>query len=197
VSEFQNTAPGNTPLALDVFADLIPSLSTQEELNEWERENILIAREWALDARRIKLTDPFDEPYLRELHRRMFSDTWKWAGRYRITEKNLGVAPHLIRERVGVFLGNARYWVEHKTYGHDEIAVRSHHELVVIHPFSNGNGRHARLFADVLALKLGRPEFSWGRNEMIGPGPVREAYLKSLRSADRGEFRDLMKFCRS
>jgi Fic-DOC domain mobile mystery protein B len=197
VFEFQNPAPGNTPLSPDEQADLIPSLSTQQELNEWERENILLAREWALSARRVSRTDPFDEPYIRELHRQMFSDTWKWAGRYRITEKNLGVAPHLIRERIGVFVGNARYWVEHRTYDMDEIAVRSHHELVVIHPFSNGNGRHARLFADVVALKLGRPEFTWGRNEMAAAGPVREAYLKTLRDADRGDFRGLLKFCRS
>ena len=111
----------------------------------------------------------------------MFSDTWKWAGRYRRTEKNLGVAPYMIHERIGLFLGNARYWSEHETYSADEIAIRSHHELVVIRPFSNGNGRHARLFADVVALRLGQPEFSWGRNEMTAAGPVRESYLKSLR----------------
>ncbi|MGC2719994.1 MAG: mobile mystery protein B, partial [Candidatus Acidiferrales bacterium] len=178
--EFQNTAPGNTPLSVDELEGLIPSLSTQQELTEWERENIMIAREWALNTRRIKNTDPLDELYIRELHRRMFSDTWKWAGRYRTTEKNLGVASHLIRERIGVFVGNSRYWVGNKTYEADEIAARSHHELVVIHPFSNGNGRHARLFADVVALKLGRLEFSWGRNEMIAAGPVRDTYLESL-----------------
>jgi Fic-DOC domain mobile mystery protein B len=131
------------------------------------------------------------------LHRRMFSETWKWAGTYRRSEKNLGVAAHEIRERIAVLLGDVRYWIEHQTYGIDEIAVRSHHELVVIHPFANGNGRHARLFADILAVKLGAAEFSWGRNTMIAAGSVRQAYLQALHQADRRDVRKLLQFARS
>jgi fido (protein-threonine AMPylation protein) len=44
----------------------------------------------------------------------------------------------------------------------DQIAIRYHHRLVFIHPFPNGNGRHARLIADVLIEQLGAPPFSWG-----------------------------------
>ncbi len=192
-----SSPPDHTPLTPGEQAGLIPNLATQAELNEWERENILVAREWALSERRLRKTEPYSEPYLRELHRQMFADTWKWAGAYRTTEKNIGVAPHEIRERIGVFLGDARYWLEHRTYEIDEIAVRSHHALVVIHPFSNGNGRHARLFADVVALKFGRPEFSWGRNEMTASGPARERYLAALRKADQRSFGDLLEFSRS
>src|SRR5580700_8458919 len=100
-----------TPLSAEEQADLIPNLSTREELNEWERQNILEAHIWALDARNVKRQDPLDEAYLRELHRRMFDQTWKWAGRYRNTEKNIGIPVHQIRDALAVLLGDVRYWL--------------------------------------------------------------------------------------
>jgi Fic-DOC domain mobile mystery protein B len=187
---------GNTPITPDELDGLIPSLATQDELNEWERDNILMARTWALAKREIKKRDTVSEPYVRELHGKMFNQTWKWAGTYRRSEKNFGVPVHEIRERLAQLLGNLRYWIEHQTYDPDEIAVRAHHELVVIHPFANGNGRHARLFADVLALNLGRPEFTWGRHLKISPAQIRAAYLDALRAADRHDFHAILKFAR-
>ena len=140
---------------------------------------------------------PLDESYLRDLHRRMFDQTWKWAGIYRTTEKNIGCAVHLIRERIGALFGDARYWVENATYSRDEIAIRFHHRLVgTIHAFPNGNGRHARLHADILAVKLGGIEFTWGQNN-LGAGPARAAYLAALRTADGGDIEPLLHFARS
>jgi Fic-DOC domain mobile mystery protein B len=188
--------PTNTPLSPDEQEGLIPSLATQAELNEWERENILAARTWALSEKELRRCDPVNESYIRELHRRMFGDTWKWAGTYRRTEKNLGVLAHEIRERIAVLLGDVRYWISHQTYQVDEIAIRTHHQLTRIHPFPNGNGRHARLFADVVAVKLGRPEFTWGRAEMVAPGPARAAYIGALKLADAGNIQDLLRFSR-
>jgi Fic-DOC domain mobile mystery protein B len=188
---------GSTPIDPEELDDLIPDLSTQEDLNEWERENILEARTWALGERQIKHNDPLSEPYIRELHRRMFNHTWKWAGTYRKTEKTIGVLSHEIRNRLPVLLGNARYWIDRKTYDVDEIAVRTHHEMVVIHPFPKGNGRHARLLADVIAVKLDRPAFTWGQKEIVAAGPVRNAYLDALRAADNGNVQDLLRFARS
>jgi Fic-DOC domain mobile mystery protein B len=192
-----NSLPGTTPLSPDEQKGLIPSLVTQDELNQWERENIIAARAWALSRRRLQSSDLFTEAYVRELHRRMFSETWKWAGAYRRGAKNLGVPAHEIRDRIALLLGNVQFWIEHHTYDVDEIAVRGHHQLVVIHPFANGNGRHARLYADVIAAKFGRDEFSWGRETMIAAGTVREAYLQALRAADRHEMLELLKFARS
>ncbi len=197
MDEITNPDPNNTPLTREEIADLIPSLATQAELNEWEYQNILEAREWALADRQIKQWDPLTEPYIRELHQRMFNNTWRWAGTYRKTERNLGVPVPQIREMLPALLGDARYWIEHGTYDLDEIAVRVHHRLVAIHPFPNGNGRHARLLADVVAVKNGRAEFSWGRGDMIAPGSVRDAYLKALRAADEGNIQDLLEFARS
>ncbi len=84
-----------------------------------------------------------------------------------------------------VLLGNVRDRLENKTYEIDEIAVRFHHQLVFeIHAFPNGNGRHARLIADILAVKHGHPEFSWGRAILVPAGVAREAYLAALRALD-------------
>jgi Fic-DOC domain mobile mystery protein B len=127
----------------------------------------------------------------------MFNQTWKWAGTYRNSEKNIGVPVPQIRDRIGSLLGNVKYWIDHQTYDGDETAVRLHHELAVIHPFPNGNGRHARLMADVLVVTLGRAPFSWGSKEMVPPGPVRASYLEALRAADGGDIQPLVKFSRS
>ena len=187
---------GNTPLAPDELADLIPNLATKEELNEWERENILLGRQWALKDRTSPIGMVRDD-YVRKAHSKMFDNTWKWAGQYRKTEKNIGVPVHQIGQRLGVLFGDAKYWLENKTYSPDEIAVRFHHRLVLIHPFPNGNGRHARLMADALLIKLGAEPFSWGNKDLVGPGEARAHYLNALHQADAGEIKPLLEFARS
>ena len=187
---------GNTPLAPEELADLIPNLATKEEPNEWERENILLAREWATSDR-TKPEEIASDAYIRKLHRRMFEETWKWAGHYRVTEKNIGVPVHEIRERLMELAGDVRYWIQNGTYLPDEIAVRFHHRLVLIHPFPNGNGRHARLMADVLVTKLARPAFSWGSANLVREGEARTKYLEAIRAADQGDIQPLLKFSRS
>lgn len=184
----------NTPLSPDEQAGLIPDLTTKEELNEWERENILSARKWALGTRS---RDPFTQTYVRELHRRMFDQTWNWAGTFRQIQKNIGVPFHEIPERLENLLRDARYWAEHKTYSRDEIAVRLHHGLALIHPFPNGNGRHARFMADVVAARLGEPTFSWGPSDLVQAGETRNAYIAALKAADAGNMNLLLTFARS
>src|ERR1700728_3546968 len=145
---------GNTPLSPEEQDDLIPDLTTKEELNEWERQNILEASAWALDPRNLNRQDPFSEPYVRELHLRMFDQTWKWAGAYRTTEKNIGIPHYQIREALPALLGDARYWVETETFEPDQLGVRFHHKTLALPPLANGNGRHARLMADVVVRRL-------------------------------------------
>jgi len=187
---------GNTPLSPEELANLIPSLATKEELNEWERENNLQARAWAIEDRTSAADIPTDE-YVRKLHRRMFDQTWKWAGEYRRTEKNIGVPVHEFRERFMALYRDVRYWIENNTYSPDEIAVRFHHRLTFIHLFPNGNGRHARLVADILLVKLRRPAFSWGSANLIRGGEARTKYLEAIRAADHGDIQPLLKFARS
>jgi Fic-DOC domain mobile mystery protein B len=191
------TGDGNTPLSPEEQDDLIPDLSTKEELNEWERQNIIEAYGWALDLKNLRLQDPLTEPYVRELHLRMFDQTWKWAGIYRSTEKNIGIPHYQIREALAALLGDARYWVEHQTFEADELAVRFHHRLVSIHPFANGNGRHSRLIADVLVQRQGRPVFTWGGADIVRAGDFRRSYIDALRAADKNDMQPLLTFARS
>jgi Fic-DOC domain mobile mystery protein B len=93
--------------------------------------------------------------------------------------------------------GDVRYWIESRTHSPDETALRFHHRLVFIHPFSNGNGRHARLIADVLITKLGRPSFTWGSVNLVKEGEARTRYLEAIRAADDGDIQSLLKFARS
>jgi Fic-DOC domain mobile mystery protein B len=192
-----NPEDGSTPLSPDEVSDLIPSLSTKEELNEFERQNILVAYRWALDRKLLHRNDPTSEAYVRELHRRMFDETWKWAGGYRTTEKNIGIHPGQIRDALALLLGDLRYWLENGTYSADEISLRFHHRLVSIHPFPNGNGRHARLMADVLSSRQSNPVFTWGRGSLQQAGQIRAAYIRALQAADKQDIHPLLVFARS
>jgi len=188
---------GNTPLSSEEQEALIPNLATKEELNEWERQNILEAYTWALSPKSIRRRDHLTEAYVRALHLRMFDQTWKWAGTYRTTEKNIGIPHYQIRDSLAVLLEDVRYWLDHQTFEPDEVAIRFHHRLVFIHPFANGNGRHARLIADALIKKQGRPVFSWGSADIVQAGDLRRNYIDALRAADKNDIQPLLTFARS
>ena len=194
-------ADGNTPIRPEQAEQLIPRISTMGELNEYETLNILRAREWAFDNRIMKAVNPLEEPYLRELHHRMFDNVWKWAGRYRKHELNIDCDPREIPRRIQQLLGNVQYWFERKTFPVDECLIRFHHQLVSkIHPFPNGNGRHARMITDVVSVKFGQPEFTWGAGkDLVAEGDARTWYLAALRVLDANEndVKSLLDFARS
>lgn len=185
---------GATPLDPDEAEGLIPELLTRAELNAWEQTNILKAEQWAYGRGG---ADLLTTEFAVELHRRMFDETWNWAGKFRRSDKNIGVHwPNIPQSLLNV-LNNAKYWFEHTTYPLDEIAARLHHQLVSIHPFPNGNGRHSRLLADVVLRKRGVEPFSWGRVNFAAGGQARSTYLAALREADRGNIQPLLGFVRS
>jgi Fic-DOC domain mobile mystery protein B len=189
-------ADGATPLDLEEEAELIPRhISTRAELNTWEQANIAKAVVWLGEGRR--RGPVLSLAFLRELHERMFGETWRWAGQFRRTGKNIGVPASEIPEQLANLLEDAKYWADHATYSPEEIATRLHHRLAWIHPFANGNGRHARLMADAFLEENGRPPFTWGSGSLLVDGATREAYIEALRQADRGDFRPLMAFVRS
>jgi len=193
-------ADGNTPIRPEEAAQLIPRISAIGELNEYEALNILAARDWAFDGRTMKSRDPLDELYVRDLHHRMFDNVWKWAGAYRQTERNMGCDPIEIVQRIPQILANTRYWLENKTFPTDEALLRFHHQLTRIHPFANGNGRHARMIADVVAVKYGHAEFTWGASkDLTAQGDARSRYLAALRALDENEndVKPLLDFARS
>ena len=194
VGPFEADAAG-TPLDPQEREGLIPThVTTREQLNELEAKNILDAIGWAFKRKR----NIIDENFLLGLHRRMFRKVWRWAGKYRATERNLGVLPHKIQVDIRALLDNVGYWTENKTFPPDEIALRFHHGLVLIHPFANGNGRWSRLASDILIVQTSGERFSWGGGaDLQTPGEDRDRYIAALKKADGHDFGALLEFARS
>lgn len=188
-------APGATPLGPDALAGLKLSwVATQADLNAAEEANILQAISW---TRRRRRTPLLDRSFVLTLHRRMFGDVWRWAGTWRRHETNIGVPPNSIPVRVEALLQDAAFWIADTTFDSDELAVRFHHQLVFIHPFSNGNGRHTRLMADLVVEELGGRPFSWGARDLTSATQTRKSYIQALKEADAGDIRPLLAFARS
>lgn len=192
-----DSKPGQTPIAAAELDGLIPPLSTQAELNDWEETNIIEGKQWALEHRTAIGMELLSADYMKELHRHMFDQTWRWAGKFRVTDKNIGVPFYKIAIELQTLLDDASYWIKNEAFQPDELAVRLHYRLVSIHLFPNGNGRHARLVADILVTKLGRPAFTWGSTTFAGAGEARSKYLRALRDADQGDYAPLIVFARS
>ena len=189
---------GQTPVDEDEKNGLlIPSITIREELNEFEQLNIERAIEWTL-IRRYKAEEILSEPFVKELHVKMFDSVWKWAGKFRTTNKNIGVDWPLIAVSLRQLLDDCRFWIENKTFPEDEIAVRFSHKIVCVHCFPNGNGRHSRLIADVVISHIfGKPVFTWGSSDLNRQSDKRKLYINAIKQADRGDILPLLEFARS
>ena len=184
-----------TPLTPDEQRELIPTyIAYRSELNLAEQENIAKATFWAAGT---KLDTLLSENFIKELHRRVLCDVWTWAGHYSKTEKSIGIDPRAIAVEIRKLVDDVKAQIDHRAYAADEIAVRLHHRLTKIHAFANGNGRHARLMADLLIAALGGTPFSWGRGFLHELGQVRGTYIKALRAADDHDFGPLLAFARA
>ena len=186
---------GTTPLTPEDREHLIPThITLRSELNEMEADGVLGAMTWASRRRRSTNT-LLNRTFILGLHRRMFRRVWRWAGNYRTRVTTPGVDPHTIQVELHKLLGDTRYWLAKNTYTADEVAIRFHHRLVLIHPFPNGNGRLCRLLADLLAAALHNQPFSWGRSS-LAPAEARSRYLAAIRAADEGNYGPLFTLAR-
>jgi Fic-DOC domain mobile mystery protein B len=185
---------GQTPLDPDEATGLIPLwVATRSDLNEAESANITESYRWARSAIR-RGQHVASDAFLRGLHGAMFGSVWRWAGTYRNTERNIGVAPHQINMQLRQLFDDASAWRQFNTYPLDERAYRLHHRLTVIHPFPNGNGRAARLMADHYLVQHGSTPFTWGAS--MPADQVRDIYLAAIRTADAGRYNALAAFAR-
>lgn len=189
---------GATPLDHEELLALIPPhITLQSELNQWEQNNILLAERWAFKQKEI-----LSGVFVQKLHQKMFNKTWKWAGHYRRSGKNIGIDWPYVSVEVVKLCEDVLCQLTHESYSVDEIAARFHHRLVWIHPFPNGNGRHARLMADLFLVQNQRPRFSWGRqnvgeSDLYNVTPIRKRYIQALRQADQYDYALLMEVARS
>ncbi len=185
---------GQTPLDEEEKRALIPSLITREDLDAWEQENILEARSWLMRKSTLARQDVMSEAFLLDLHKRMFGRVWKWAGDYRRSDKNIGVAFYEIPTHLRELMDDAGFWRQYKSYPPRDMAVMLHHRLVKIHLFPNGNGRHARMCADALLAQAGEIPLSWGGGDLNKPEELRRRYIDALQAADRGDYDPLLAF---
>lgn len=189
---------GQTPLDEDEKQDLIPTILTRADLDRFEQENIIEARRWVMQKSVLARQDIFTDKFLLALHKRMFGQVWKWAGTYRRSNKNIGVDYYQIPTELHKLLGDTKYWLEHQTYEISDLAIIFHYRLVKIHLFPNGNGRHARLCADLICAKYGGEELTWGgKVDLVTASETRKAYINALIKADNGDYNPLIEFAKS
>jgi len=189
---------GQTPLDEEEKEGLkIKSITTQEELDEFEQLNIEKAVEWTIHSK-LKPEKILTEKFIKDLHKRMYGDVWKWAGEFRKTEKNIGIPWTQIGIELRNLLDDTKYWIENKTYTPEEVAIRFKHRIVSIHCFPNGNGRHSRMMADIIIESIfGKEIFSWHQSNMVKADEIRKEYIKSLREADNGNIIPIIEFAKN
>jgi len=187
---------GATPLDPDETEGLLLThITTRGELDRWEQENIRQGYQWADN---LKKTDFFNEDFICRLHKKMFGNVWKWAGEFRTSNKNVGIYWQEIAVELKKLCDDAKAWIEFETFPPDEFAVNFHHRLVYIHPFPNGNGRHARLVADLILEKIfKKTPFTWGSASLVKHTEIRKRYIEALKAADNHDYSLLMEFARS
>jgi Fic-DOC domain mobile mystery protein B len=192
-------APGATPLSDEDLRGLrIPSVRTHAELNEAEAANIIRGQEWALRSRMARVPDMLSDSFMQRLHKAMLGDVWTWAGKYRVVDTNIGVPYQQIRELLLNAYADARTWLEHDAYSPEEFAVRLHHRIVAVHPFRNGNGRHARMVAQIVLVRhFRRDPLPWGNSTLSASDTVRRAYIDALIAADGHDLAPLLAFALS
>ena len=185
---------GATPLGPDETDGLkFRHITTRGELDELEQVNIESGLRWLARQRR---ADVLSDDFAITLHKRLFGDVWKWAGTFRRTGKNIGIDPIHIGVELRMLMDSARYWAGHGVYSPPEAAIRLHHTLTYIHPFPNGNERHARITADtVLERVYNAPPIDWtGGFDLQKMNERRAAYIAALKAADQQDFAPLIAF---
>lgn len=76
--------------------------------------NILVDFErWAFGRKR---KDVLEIGFIRTLHKRMFGDTWRWAGSFHTTDKNIGVDPLRIQPALHDLVKDVQAQLQHRSY---------------------------------------------------------------------------------
>jgi len=136
---------------------------------------------------------------LKTWHRRWLGNVYSWAGEERNVNLTKGDFPFAAAARIGVLLGKfEKECLGGFTPCHglgeealiDAIAV-THVELILIHPFREGNGRLSRLLADVMAVQAGRDPMDYG-----GWEAGREGYFAAIQHGMVGDYGPMRSYVR-
>ena len=183
----------------DAPEDNLLGLTSKDALNEQEALGVARVERFLLE----ELEYPVDlsVTLLQELHRRAFGHLYDWAGQWRRQVPNVGAYLPLAAARVPQLLYEFIDEVQHRqrlvpapTPDHvAALLAYAHHRLVAIHPFTNGNGRTARLFTNLLAYQYGYQEVVLYQREQ---GTGRTEYLNAIRQADAYDYRALERLIR-
>jgi len=163
----------------------IKSIKTRRQLNEVEFASILRVTEKYLLGKPIPKLAPFTFGWLLELHREMLGPIWSWAGQIRTTQKNIGVSPNIVTAELGVIAIEAEK--RHHETGELVIATAAefHHRAVWVHPFEDGNGRWARLLANIWLMQHDQPVTIWPNTDLRDTeSPIRGEYIAAMKQAD-------------
>jgi Fic-DOC domain mobile mystery protein B len=185
MGEWQPIA-GETPIDI---SGLIPKyVRNRDQLSLAEAENILAATIKYLAAKPTRRQAPFTLKWVYQLHSEMFGKVWKWAGKRRNTELNLGAPVHRAEPMLQTLLDDMAYWRDNKVMPLLEQAARLHHRAVFIHPFQNGNGRWARMLANIWLKQNGGPITAWPDQAIDRTSVIRHEYIQAVKAADRGDY---------
>ena len=181
---------GSTPLE-DESGLRLKWIKNQNQLNQVEAENINIAYGKYLEGPKRAFPKWFTIQHIDLVHKTMFGKVWSWAGKYRKTEKSIGMPVYQIPTELKKLEQDMEDW-ERRNWDPIEISARVHHRLVWIHPYENGNGRHGRFVGDMIlhAFKYAFP--IWPK--IAENGNEREVYIQALKEADQGSFDFLMQY---
>ena len=178
---------GATPLDHEDRLGLIPNgIKTRQLLNQLEAKNIVRAQIWVANQK-WDTSKLLTSAMMRRTHREMFGEVWSWAGKFRSRETTIGIAPEQIGVGTEQLMGNIEFQLvgAQSTQSKRHIIANLHHQLVKIHLFPNGNGRHARLICDVFSQCLEIETPQWNGQNLIDQEESRKLYLQSLRHADK------------
>lgn len=182
---------GDTLLSFEELEKIIPKhITNRFQLDEVEQDNIEDAIQWIFNLRNIKPEKLFSREFQNSLHKKMFGKVWKWAGQTRTRETNIGIFPFKIETQRKILNDDAIFWIKNDTWEPLELALRFHHRLVQIHCYPNGNGRHSRIMANIILMKIYKlPEIEWLGGNLVNESGTRKNYIDAMKLADRGNYK--------
>ena len=131
-------------------------------------------------------THRFTAADVRRIHKMWLESIYAWAGKYRQVNLSKGDFPFAAANQIPRLMiefekGPLREYTPCRFTEMSEIAraiAVVHTELLLIHPFREGNGRVARLLAVLMALQAGLPPLDFGNIK----GRKRQEYFRAVQA---------------